>query len=82
MYSLALLSLALPLVFAMNSYRTTLTDCLNGANVPILLANSAGWTQEISAYNLRFSPVPNVVAMPRTVANVCFTVSPLVDLNG
>lgn len=71
MYSLSLLTLVLPLVSAFNSYRWPLNDCLNEANVPLLLASSPNWPEEIEAYNLRFTPVPNVVTMPRNVADVC-----------
>lgn len=71
MHSLSLLSFVLPLVSAFNSYRWPLNDCLNDANVPLLLANSAGWAEEIEPYNLRFAPTPNVVTIPRNVADVC-----------
>lgn len=76
MRGLFLLPLALPLVAAFNSYRSVLTDCLNQAQVPILLSSSTGWSQAIQAYNLRFMPAPNVVAMPRNVADVCLTPPP------
>lgn len=69
--SLSLLPLVLPLVSAFNSYRSPLTDCLNEASVPILLSSSTGWSQEIEAFNLRFTPVPKVVAIPRNVPDVC-----------
>lgn len=68
--SVSLLLLALPLATAFNSYRSLLTDCLNSAHVPILLSSSTGWLQEISPYNLRLNPLPDVVAMPRNVADV------------
>lgn len=71
MYSLSLsLSLLLPLVSAFNTYRSPLTDCLNDANVPILLSSSVGWSDAIEAFNLRFTPIPHVVAIPREVADV------------
>lgn len=69
--SLSLLPLLLPLVSAFNSYRAPLIDCLNAASVPILLSSSVGWSEQIEPFNLRFTPVPNVVALPRNVANVC-----------
>lgn len=74
--SVSLLPLALPLATAFNSYRSLLTDCLNGAHVPILLSSSTGWAQEISAYNLRLTPAPSVVAMPNNVADVCLRLAP------
>lgn len=61
---------ALPLASAFNSYRSLLTDCLNAAQVPILLSSSAGWSQSIQAYNLRLTPTPTVVALPRNLADV------------
>lgn len=71
MYSLSLsLSLLLPLVSAFNTYRSPLTDCLNDANVPILLSSSVGWSDAIEAFNLRFTPIPQVVAIPRDVSDV------------
>lgn len=60
----------LPLASAFNSYRSTLTDCLNAGSVPILLTSSPGWSQEIAPYNLRFTPAPTVVAIPRNSADV------------
>lgn len=71
MRSLSLLSFVLPLVSAFNSYRWPLNDCLNDHNVPLLLASSVGWAEEIEPYNLRFALTPNVVTIPRNVADVC-----------
>lgn len=71
MYSLSLsLSLLLPLVSAFNTYRSSLTDCLNDAQVPILLSTSIGWEDAIEPFNLRFTPIPNVVVIPRDVNDV------------
>lgn len=71
MHPPSLLFLAvLPLASALNAYRSLLTDCLNAAQVPILLSSSAGWSQEIQAYNLRLTPTPTVVAMVRNLADV------------
>ncbi|KAL0630899.1 hypothetical protein Q9L58_010247 [Maublancomyces gigas] len=70
MHSLSLLSFVLPLVSAFNSYRWPLNDCLNDHNVPLLLASSVGWAEEIEPYNLRFALTPNVVTIPRNVADV------------
>lgn len=76
MYSLTLALSLLPLVSAFNSYRSQLTDCLNAASVPIVLSSSAGWSTQIQAYNLRFTPAPNVVAIPRNVNDVCLPPHP------
>lgn len=66
-----LFSLSLLLaVSARNTYRSVLTDCLNTASVPILLTSTTGWADEIEPYNLRFTPAPSVVAIPRTQAEV------------
>lgn len=69
-YLFSLLPLLLPLASAFNTYRSPLTDCLNDAEVPILLSSSVGWSDAITAFNLRFTPVPNVVAIPRTEQDV------------
>lgn len=71
MYAFALALSLLPLVSGFNSYRSQLTDCLNAASVPIVLSSSADWSTQISAYNQRFTPVPQVVAIPRSVTDVC-----------
>lgn len=65
--------LLLPLASAFNTYRSPVTDCLNDAEVPILLASSDGWSEAIIAFNLRFTPVPNIVAIPRTEQHVCIS---------
>lgn len=62
---LSILPLLLPVVSALNTHRSTLTDCLNAAEVPILLSSSVGWSEAIEPFNLRFSPLPNVVVIPR-----------------
>lgn len=72
MKALALLVFgAAPLVVALNIPRSTLTDCLNSASVPVLLTTSSGWAQEISPYNLAFAWKPAVVAQPTTLKHVC-----------
>lgn len=71
MYFLAM-ALLPPIVSAFNTDRSSLTDCLNEANVPILISSSVRWSQAIQPFNLRFTPVPNVVVTPRNIHDVRF----------
>ncbi|KAF8537005.1 hypothetical protein BDD12DRAFT_746446 [Trichophaea hybrida] len=70
MHSFRLLSFLLPLAAAYNVRRSALTDCLNNAQVPILLTSSPGWGAEVEPYNLRFTPAPAVVTIPRNKKDV------------
>ncbi|CCX16444.1 Similar to Uncharacterized FAD-linked oxidoreductase ygaK; acc. no. Q796Y5 [Pyronema omphalodes CBS 100304] len=70
MQLIVVLQFLVPLAAAFNARRSSLTDCLNAASVPILLTFSPSWQDATKPFNLRLTVNPAVVTIPRTKAEV------------
>ncbi|KAI5818346.1 hypothetical protein BZA77DRAFT_277506 [Pyronema omphalodes] len=58
------------LAAAFNGQRSSLTDCLNAASVPILLTSSPDWADVTKPFNLRLIVNPAVITIPRNKIDI------------